>query len=253
MPLPSSSSYAFAVVVLTTAYAVPAICGETWSSASANEVLAAVANAENRRDSQISEMKSKRRYTISNKRWENPVVVDVLVTWDGAQNKSYRILSSNADGVRKSIVTRILDAEMEATKKREAYADFTPANYDVVYKSDAAIAGHHCRMATLVPKNPSKYTLDGEVCLDAENSAIVKISGRSSKSISFWVGRPQITQEFKQVGQFWLSAKNSSVADVRLFGQSTLTIEYLDYAVKTKSGPPLMACGSPNCAASLGQ
>lgn len=252
MPLPSSSSYAF-LVVLTAAWTVPAICGEATSSASANDVLAAVANAENRRDSQIAEMKSKRRYTINNKRWEKPVMVEVLVTWDGGRNKSYRILSSNVDGMRKSIVTRILDAEIEATKKREAYADFTPANYDVVFKNDNVAAGHHCRMATLVPKKPSKYTLDGEVCLDAENAAIVKISGRSSKSVSFWVGRPEITQEFKQVGQFWLSAKNSSVADVRLFGESTLTIEYLDYSVKTKTGPPLMACGSPNCAASLGQ
>lgn len=48
-------------------------------------------------------------------------------------------------------------------------------------------------------------------------------------SASFWVKRTEFTQEYRKFGPFWLPVSHHSQAELRIFGLSTLEIDYQEY------------------------
>jgi hypothetical protein len=64
--------------------------------------------------------------------------------------------------------------------------------------------------------------------VDIEGQAIVRVEGHTAANVSFWIGKPSISQ---QVEELWLPASNRSVYDVRFLGDTDLTIEYLKYTI----------------------
>ena len=49
--------------------------------------------------------------------------------------------------------------------------------------------------------------------------------------MSFWIGKPYIIQEFRKVGDVWVSASNRSTSDVKLLGQTELYVDFVNYQV----------------------
>ena len=86
-------------------------------------------------------------------------------------------------------------------------------------------------LCSLKPKRGSKYLIEGKAWIDPNENAIVRVEGRTAKSVSFWIGKPHIIQEFRKVGDVWVSASNRSTSDVKLLGHTELYVEFVNYQV----------------------
>jgi hypothetical protein len=80
------------------------------------------------------------------------------------------------------------------------------------------------------PKTENKYLLQGRIWVDLDEYAIVRIDGRPAKNPSFWIKSVHFVHSYQKSGSFWFPASDRSVTDVRIFGATELTIEYLDYS-----------------------
>ena len=48
---------------------------------------------------------------------------------------------------------------------------------------------------------------------------LLLIDGKTARNVSFWIGKPQVTQEFRKVNDIWVSSANRSVSDVKLMAR----------------------------------
>lgn len=233
-----------ALLLITTA----ALCSAAAAGSgipTCDQLAARVASAEKARDSRIGRVKSIRRYVLRNPRWKRDGVATVLFTYQPDGRKRYEILAMNAEGIQQHVLQRILDGEVEAASKKSDDSSISPDNYQMTPLGYDTIRGRRCLLVRLKPLRKSKMLLEGRAWIDERESAPVRIEGRPEKSLSFWVGRPQIVQDFRKVGDFWLSSENHSVADVKILGKTELDISFLDYAITPKDGGAvLMACAA---------
>lgn len=198
------------------------------------ELVSKVNEADTRRESDVTSVVTKRRYTLHNKRWERDPMMEVKVIGTPGRIKEFEVIRmENADGMPKRVFLKLLEAEIEAGR-RSAQNDesaITSANYDFSPLGSEVVHGRDCMILQLKPKRASKYVIDGKVWIDPVERAIVRVEGRTAKSVSFWIGKPWLTQDFRKVHEMWVSSSNQSVSDVKLLGRTELRIEYLDYQV----------------------
>jgi hypothetical protein len=93
----------------------------------------------------------------------------------------------------------------------------------------------------LVPRIRTRFTLDGHACVDMSDLAMVRMEGRTAKRISFLVGRADVVQKFRKIGEFWYSSESHSTADVRFLGRTELIIKYLNYTITSRTGAVVTA------------
>jgi len=199
---------------------------------SAIRLIAQVQEADSRREADLRKIASTRRYVLKNKRWERDAVMNVRVTYESGVGKHFEIISmENADGLQKRVFDKLLEGEMEASRKDSSNVEsgITLANYDFTFVGEANLNGRECLLLQLKPKRNSKYLIEGKAWVDAKEHAIVRVEGRTAKSVSFWIGKPYIVQNFRKVDDVWLSASNQSTSDVKLIGKTELTVDFIDY------------------------
>jgi hypothetical protein len=198
------------------------------------QLVTKVNDTDTRRESDIRTLVSTRRYVMRNKKWENPAVMDVRMTYERGAGKSFEILSmENTGGLQKRAFEKILESEVEASKKSLEIPDgaITPANYEFVPIGTEKVNGRDCQVVQLKPKRNSKYLLEGKAWIDPKEHAIVRVEGRTSRSVSFWIGKPFIVQDFRKVEDVWVSACNRSVSDVKFLGRTELSVDFTDYKI----------------------
>jgi hypothetical protein len=224
------------------------------SAASPNvaEITARLTRSEQAKKSNLQEFSVTRRYVLRNTHSSAPAEMTVRLAYRKGQGKTFEILqTTNASGVRRRVLDRILAAEVEASRP-DAHegASLTPDNYDFELAGAADEAGRKCWVLKLHPKKKAKFLIEGNAWIDAEDYAVVKIEGRLAANLSFWVGKPYVTQEFRKCGDFWMASRNHSLTESHLLGRSELTIDYTSYEVhavqgtvvaaqRVKSGTPL--------------
>jgi hypothetical protein len=234
-----ASSFYFStscVGFLTLSAAAPVLLGAASAAQQAEtvQVLQRVSAAENERESDVRKVTCTRQYTLRNKRWEKDGVMRVLITADARTGaKQYQILSMEAEGLQKKVFQKVLDAEIEGSRRGTSQGDnsVTPANYDFEFAGTESMNGKEYVVVHLKPKRSSKFLIAGKAWIDAKENAIVRVEGHTARSVSFWIGKPQITQSFRKVDDVWVSATNRSVSDVKLLGRTEMTVEFGDYKI----------------------
>jgi hypothetical protein len=171
-----------------------------------------------------------RRYTFTNERLKKSSEMLVRSKHQVGQGTEFVVLSSQGtEGVTGRIFRHVMDAEREASARGENRIDSTSYNFELV--STELVNGRDCYKLKLIPKKRNKFLLEGTAWVDRQDFGFVRITGQPAASVSFWVGRPVITIDFEKVGQLWLVARNTSLAQARLLGRSELTIEYSGYTL----------------------
>jgi hypothetical protein len=196
------------------------------------QVLRRVSAAETERESDLRKVTCTRQYTLRNQRWDKDAVMRVSITADARTGaKHYQILSMQAEGLQKKVFLKVLDAEIEGSRRGNSEGDtsVTDANYNFTYAGTETTNGKQYFVVHLRPKRNSKFLIEGKAWIDAKENAIVRVEGRTARSVSFWIGKPHITQSFRKVDNVWVSATNKSVSDVKLLGQTEMTVEFGDY------------------------
>jgi hypothetical protein len=208
------------------------------------DLAAQIAAAESRRDANVREVRSVREYVVRNPRWQTDAMMHATMITSADGSKRYEIIRTNAEGLRKKILLRILDGEVQAAATKDRDGNVNAENYEIRPNSANATA-QPCRSVTLAPKKRTRFTLEGHACVDMSDMAIVRMEGRTAKRISFLVGRAYVVQEFRKIGEFWYSSGSRSTADVKFFGRTELVITYSDYTITSRTGTVTTANSRP--------
>jgi hypothetical protein len=207
------------------------------TAASAGQDLAAqIGDAERRRDANVREVRSVREYVVRNRRWQTEARMRATMITSADGTKRYEITNTNAEGMRRKILVKILEGEVQAAAKKDRDGNINAENYELRPVPAQVAGGETCRIVELVPRKRTRFTFEGHGCVDMTNMAMVRMEGRTTKRISFLIGRADVVQEFRKIGDFWYSSTSRSTAEVRFLGRTELFIKYLDYRITSKLG-----------------
>jgi hypothetical protein len=181
----------------------------------------------------LVEYRVRRKFYAVNKRFnaESTMVVDTVFRRpEGLQ--STVMSHEGSKFIRSRLFDKFLEAETKA-KKEKQQADIVPANYNFTMIGLEDCEGRSCYRMKIIPKRPDKYTLNGEVWVDAEDYGIIRLKGTSAKKVSFWASHTEIDRRYKKIDGMWLLDRMDSSSDIKLAGRSELSIEYAYEAVMT--------------------
>lgn len=227
----------FAVTIAAGAAATAATsqndCRPAEALPSDEEIAAKISDADQQRDSGLNDYSVIRKYNLHNSHLKNDAEMTVRLSYHKGQGKSFEVLDlQNAEGMSKKVLQRLIDSEAEASRERHKdQLDITKANYNFHVTGVESHNGRRCYVVNLIPKRKSKYLVQGKAFVDVEDYGILRVEGRPSASLSFWVGKPYIVLEFHKVGQFWMAAHNRSESQSMVLGASVLTIDYSGYTL----------------------
>jgi hypothetical protein len=155
----------------------------------------------------------------------------VKMTYQWPGKKDFTILSQSGSAfVRKRVFQRLIEAENEASGRREhQQTAITPENYDFKLTGYENDGWRRYYILEVTPKAKRRFLFRGRIWVNARNFAIMRIEGQPATSLSWWTTKVNFVYRYKKVGEFWLPASNETVTHVRIFGRSTLTIKYQDY------------------------
>ena len=213
--------------------ALPVFGGHTVSPATPDlaEITANLTKSEQAKRSNVEEFSVVRRYVLTCSRMSEPAEMTVQVMYRKGVGKTFEVLQTrNLGGISRRVLERILAAEAESSRPGAIdTGSVTPDNYDFEFLGTDVLRGRPCYVLALHPKKKARFLVQGKAWIDAEDFAVAKIEGRLAASVSFWVSRPMVVQEFHKYGDFWMASHNWSSTDSRLFGKSELTVEYGSY------------------------
>ncbi len=151
-----------------------------------------------------------------------------------APNKKTFIVTSESGSVlvRRLALNPLIASEIEAAAGKQHHdSSITPANYTLRLIGEQQIGPYHCYVAQAVPKRRDKYLFEGKIWIDTADDAIVRIEGHPAKKLSFWIEQADFVREYEKIDQFWLSRRDETFVQVRLYGKKVLIIDHRDYTV----------------------
>jgi len=200
---------------------------------SVTEIVDRMVQAESERTATFSGYTAMRRYHFENKKVGKSADVTVRVICDQTGAKTFEVTEESGSGfVRRRIIRRMIDAEREASGKGEhQQTRILPQNYDFTLLGTEVVDGRPSYVLEVSPKSENQFMVRGRIWVDAADFAVTRVEGRPAKNPSFWIRSVKVVHRYNRVGKFWLPVSNQSRADVRVFGQTDVRIEYFDYSI----------------------
>ena len=201
-----------------------------------SEVLARMAEMDQKRSAALEGYTSTRRYSIENKRFRKTAEMTVRMTYRRPGQKEFQVLSESGSGaIRKLVLHKMIESELEASRDQmRVQTQITPANYDFRLTGVDTDQGRHAYVLKVVPKVQNKFTIRGRVWVDAEDFAISKVEGSPASSPSLWVQRSSFVHRYRKYGPFWLAVSNRAASEVLIFGHTELKIDYMDNRIEER-------------------
>jgi len=201
---------------------------------SAEDIVAKMMQFDSQRQSQITGYTATRHYVAVNEKRHAEMLVRVECGRDGA--KRFTIVSEEGSSeIRKHVFQKLLSEESEASRLGTRQGTrLIPANYDFQIIGQETLETGPAYVLEVSPRIPDKYLIRGKIWVDANDYSIVRIDGQPARSPSFWVHDVHFVHTYQKVGQFWFASSTDTTSQVRMFGDSELTIETVDY----KLNPP---------------
>lgn len=198
---------------------------------SADDVVAKMMDFDAQRQSQMTGYTALRHYSAVNKKRRADMLVQVTCSSDGA--KQFDVLSEEGSGsIRKHVFHKLLSEETEASRRgTRSSTRITPANYDFQVSGQEMLDTGPAYVLELFPKAENKYLIRGRIWVDANDYSIVRIEGQPARNPSFWVRRVHFVHKYQKVGQFWFASSTHTTSEIRIFGESELTIENSGYSL----------------------
>jgi hypothetical protein len=195
---------------------------------SAEQIVTGLVKRSERQDCELQGYSVIRRYTLRNHHLNGDASMTVRLVYEAGHGKQFSILHVSGSGVAQHALVG-LRREEKSNEDNPSWNAVNPKNYQFTLLNEETHDGRLCHHFRIVPRQGNKLLIDGELWVDAEDLAVVAIKGRPAKSLSFWVGRPLIEQHFAPVHGFWMPSGNQTTAQVKLAGDTQLSIEYWEY------------------------
>jgi outer membrane lipoprotein-sorting protein len=195
----------------------------------AQDVVEKMMQFDAQRQSQLTGYTATRRYVAVNKTRHAEMTVHVECARDGA--KQFTIVSEEGSGsIRKHVFQKLLSEETEASRRgTRTSTRLIPANYDFQIVGQETLATGPTYVLEVLPKKANKYLINGKIWVDANDYSIVRIEGQPARNPSFWVHSVHFVHTYQKVGQFWFASSTDTTSEIRIFGESELKIENVDY------------------------
>ena len=201
---------------------------------SAEDVVAKMMRFDAQRQSELTGYTATRRYVAVNKKRRAEMLVRVSCDGNGAKQLSV-VSEEGSSAIRKHVFQKLLSEETEASRRGTRKSTrLIPANYDFQIVGQDTLETGPTYVLEVSPKTPNKYLINGKIWVDASDYAIVRIEGQPARNPSFWVRNVHFVHTYEKVAQFWFASSTDTTSQVRIFGDSELTIENADY----KLNPP---------------
>lgn len=204
-------------------------------------IMAKVAERNEERAAAIQGYTGRRIYHLLYRGFPSDKEAEMVVSarYEPSAGKQFHIVSQQGSKfIQDRVFKRLLASEQEATERgnREETA-LTPRNYDFNLLGEEDVDGVRRYVVAVSPRTNNKFLYRGTIWIDAEDYAVVRIEAEPARNPSFWTSKSRVQHLYCKVGDFWLPAENRSTSHIRLGGQATLTIQYLDYEL-TDGSPP---------------
>ncbi len=221
--------FAFLLLTMTDVPAAPA-------NVTAPEIVDRMVQADNDRLAALAGYTGVRHYHFENKKSGKHAEMTAHVVVDGAGVKKFEVTEESGSGfVRSHIIHKMIEAEEEASEKGERQQTrILPVNYNFSLIGTEVLDGRSNYVLELDPKTKNKFLIRGRIWVDAEDFAIARVEGQPAKNPSFWIRSVHVVQQYGRNGQFWLPAKNQSIAQAKIFGTTEVVIEYSGYVTSVR-------------------
>jgi hypothetical protein len=138
------------------------------------------------------------------------------------------------DTVKKDVIARYLQAEIQAQDTREQVA-ITPANYKFRYKGQQVRDGRVVHLFQLSPHKKKVGLFKGELWVDPETYLPVRESGRLVKNPSVFLKRVDFIRDYRIENGVAYPKRVDSIVDTRLVGRAEIHINFSNYSRETNS------------------
>lgn len=173
-----------------------------------------------------------RTYTVHNERRVAVAQEVVTMEYSPPGTKVFTIVSARGSGfVRAHVFHQLMAREAARTRNRnDSDALITPENYTFEITGKEQVGPHECIVVHATPKHEKTYLFEGEIWIDSQDFAIVKIKGHLAKSPSFWIKRVEFERQYEKIDGFFVLLRETAAADIRIYGRRTLTVDCMEYA-----------------------
>lgn len=224
-----------ALVLLILLGTVPLWAQTTAPLLDPSEAIVRMEQSNAARQSALQAYRNMRRYEAGNSRLKQHALVVTEMSFEAPGSKAFRILESSGSKIVLSrVIQPLIETERNSALQRERLnLDMCRRNYSFNFlrmEEDGAVY-----LFSVEPITPSKMLLRGQIWIDAETFGIRRMEGEPSVSPSFWVRRTHVIHEYARFGPFWFPVSNRSEAELRIFGESTLQIDYYGYEWQAKA------------------
>jgi hypothetical protein len=215
--------------------AKPLAAQTTTSATSAEEIVDRMMARNQWQDQMLLEFSALRKFYAANVRFKTDSTMYVQTVFRRPDQVQSTVKSQQGSTfIRSRVFDKILEAENETrAKKDKKQVDIIPANYDFALVGTDDCDGRSCYRMRISPKRRDKYSLDGDVWIDAEDYSIVRIHGVPAQRPSIWTLKTEIDRRYKKVAGIWLPERMDSSSNIMVAGHSVLSIEYTYESVQT--------------------
>jgi len=198
---------------------------------SAEDVVRKMMWFDAQRQAELTGYAATRHYVAVNKNRHAEMVVHV--TCDGNGAKQFSILGEEGAGsIRKHVFHKLLSEETEASRRgTRNNTRLTPDNYDFQVVGTETLETGPAYVLSVAPKKENKYLIDGKIWVDGNDYSIVRIEGQPARNPSFWVRSVHFVHTYQKVGPFWFASSTHTTSEIRIFGESELTIDNSNYTL----------------------
>lgn len=188
---------------------------------------ALVARFLQRADPPPSQSVALRHLEASNRRFGVSGWLDACVTVSGPTFTFTVIREGGSGYIRSKVLRKALESERDLVLRGDpAKAQLSADNYDVRFEGTAP-AGQ--AFLHLRPKRRDILLLEGRALVTDPDADLISVEGRLSQTPSFWTRSVDVTRRYARLGGIRVPVETSSVADVRIAGQSEFHMQ-VDYA-----------------------
>jgi hypothetical protein len=172
-----------------------------------------------------------RRYILDNERTHKHAEILVRVNCGTDGVKHFELVSQSGwKGGYRHVVSKMIESEAEASHSDvRSKIRLSPENYEFHMLRSALLDDRMDYLLEVTPKRREERLFEGRVWIDAQDYAVARIEGEPARNPSFWIRSVHFTHTYQKSGPVWFPVTTESVNEVRIFGATTLTIDYFDY------------------------
>lgn len=202
---------------------------------SADEIVRRLVEMDKVRAGMLRGYVAERHYVADNRKFSKRAEAAVEESFAPPDRKELKILSEDGSpAVRHRVIDKLIEAELDAVRgENRDQTRVTPHNYGFRLAGTAQIDGYDCFVLDVVPKSAKKYLMRGQIWIDKDDFAIVRMEGNPAKNPSIWTRKVRFIRRYEKHGPFWLPASVESESEIVIAGASTLKIRYSDYRIET--------------------